>query len=233
MKTLVIVPTYNEKENIEKLVPELFKLYPQISILIVDDRSPDKTYQRVLEMRAEFPQLNLLLREKKEGLGKAYLAGFQWGLSNGFEVLIEMDADFSHRPVDLGLILAGFPNHSVVIGSRYVPGGKTVNWGFIRKLISRGGSLYSRWVLGFPTRDWTGGFNAWKVEVLKAIDLSTVHSNGYSFQIELKYKAQKKGFQIQEVPIVFEDRRVGKSKMSFKIVVEAFYRVWLIRWNTF
>ncbi|MGZ3749100.1 MAG: polyprenol monophosphomannose synthase, partial [Pseudobdellovibrionaceae bacterium] len=202
-----------------------------VDILVVDDSSPDGTAQIVQEMQKAKSQLHLLSRPGKQGLGRAYIAGFNWGMEKGFDVLVEMDADFSHRPEDLGALLAKLRNHDFGVGSRYVEGGRTVNWGVLRKIISRGGGIYSRLILGFPLNDWTGGFNAWKKEVLMGIDLSSVASNGYSFQIELKYKALRKGFKGAESPIVFEDRRVGQSKMSLKIVLEAFYRVWLMRFN--
>jgi dolichol-phosphate mannosyltransferase len=231
MKSLVIVPTYNEIENISNLVPEVMGREPHLHILVVDDNSPDGTGDRVLQMQQKYQNLHLLKRAGKQGLGKAYLAGFDWALKNGYEFIIEMDADFSHRPEDLSRLLKAGQNPQVdfVIGSRYVAGGQTQNWSWLRKFISRGGSLYSRLILGFPIRDWTGGFNGWKAPVLKGIGLEGVQSNGYSFQIELKYKASRAGFQVQEVPILFADRRVGQSKMSLKIVLEAFYRVWLIR----
>ena len=229
MKTLIVVPTYNERENIGVLIPELLKLKRDYHILVVDDNSPDGTAAVVKSFIQNHPEVHLLSRAGKEGLGRAYIAGFKWGLEKGYEALVEMDADFSHRPVDLVPLVEKLKDHDFAIGSRYVEGGRTVNWGILRKIISRGGSLYSRFILGFPVRDWTGGFNAWKKEVLQGIGLDTVMSNGYSFQIELKYKALKKGFRGAESPIVFEDRRVGQSKMSLKIVLEAFYRVWLIR----
>ena len=229
MKKLVIIPTYNEIENVKVLIPELMKLKSEFDVLFVDDSSPDGTGHYIGDIAKNNLRINLLSRPKKQGLGKAYIAGFNWGLSKNYDTLTEMDADFSHRPVDLDAILQICDQHDVVIGSRYVPGGLTVNWGIIRKLISRGGSLYSKMILGFPINDWTGGFNTWKNQVLKDIDLSTIQSNGYSFQIELKYKALKKGYKIKEYPIVFEDRRVGQSKMSLKIVLEAFYKVWMIR----
>ncbi|MEY4617039.1 MAG: hypothetical protein RJB66_1999 [Pseudomonadota bacterium] len=230
MKTLVIIPTYNERENISQIVPAVLNLTTaETEILVVDDNSPDGTANIVKQLQAESSRVHLLLRQKKEGLGRAYIAGFHWGLENGFDVLTEMDADFSHRPEDLVKVLEEAKTSDFVIGSRYVPGGSTVNWGLLRKIISRGGSLYSRLILGFPIRDWTGGFNAWHRQVLIAMDLDKVQSNGYSFQIELKYRASRLGFKGTEVPIVFEDRRVGQSKMSMKIVLEAFYRVWLIR----
>lgn len=229
MKAIVIIPTYNEIDNITEIVKAIFLQEKNVSILVVDDSSPDGTGDAVKKMQADYPQLHLLTRAGKEGLGRAYIAGFQWALEKGYEFIVEMDADFSHRPEDLSKILKAAEQNDFVIGSRYVDGGSTVNWTFMRKLISRGGSFYSRTILGYPIRDWTGGFNGWKSKVLQGIDLPTIRSNGYSFQIELKYKACKNGFKFKEVPIVFADRRVGQSKMSGKIVIEAFYRVWQIR----
>lgn len=229
MKKLVIIPTFNEIENIQELLPALMALPTRFDILVVDDSSPDGTADQVLKFRQHSDRVFLLKRSEKNGLGKAYLAGFKWAIENYYDAVIEMDADFSHSPDDLLKILGALDTNPVVIGSRYVPGGKTVNWGVIRKMISQGGGLYSRLILGFPTRDWTGGFNGWHIKVLQDIDLDSIQSNGYSFQIELKYKAQKFGYPVVEVPITFEDRRVGQSKMSLKIVLEAFYRVWLIR----
>jgi dolichol-phosphate mannosyltransferase len=229
MKKLVIIPTYNEIDNMKSLLPILMGLDEKFDVLVVDDNSPDKTSDFVTDFSQQNSRVNLLLRTQKNGLGKAYIAGFKWGIENSYDAVVEMDADFSHRPEDLVKILKALETESVVIGSRYVPGGKTVNWGFIRKMISRGGGLYSRLILGYPVQDWTGGFNGWQIQVLKDIGLDSIQSNGYSFQIELKYKAQKNGYNVKEVPIVFEDRRVGQSKMSLKIVLEAFYKVWLIR----
>ncbi len=229
MKKLVIIPTYNEKENIEAIVPAILDAVPSVDILVVDDSSPDGTGAIVENLKKKYPNLNLLVREKKQGLGKAYIAGFNWGLDRGYDVLTEMDADFSHRPQDLKLILDEVKTTDFAVGSRWVPNGRTVNWGLGRKFISKGGSFYARMILGYPITDWTGGFNSWKAEVLRGIDLSTVQSEGYSFQIELKFRALSKGFKGVEVPIVFEDRRVGQSKMSSKIVLEALYRVWKIR----
>lgn len=229
MKKLVIIPTYNEIENIQKLLPELLGLTTGFDILVVDDSSPDGTAQFVKKMTEQHSRIHLLLRQQKNGLGQAYIAGFKWGIEHGYQALVEMDADFSHRPLDLVKILNELETSPVVVGSRYVDGGATVNWGIGRKIISRGGSLYSRLILGYPVRDWTGGFNGWHTKVLTDIGLDQIRSNGYSFQIELKYKAQKKGYTVKEVPIVFEDRRVGQSKMSTSIVLEAFYKVWMIR----
>ncbi len=229
MKTLIIVPTYNEKENIKPLVEAIFAQNLGVEILVVDDSSPDGTGAVVEEMMKNEARLHLLSRKGKEGLGRAYIAGFEWGLAKGFEALVEMDADFSHRPQDLKSLLHSLQSADFAVGSRYVHGGGTVNWGLMRKIISRGGGIYSRLILGFPLNDWTGGFNAWKAETLKKINLPTVRSNGYSFQIELKYKALRAGCKGVEAPIIFEDRRVGQSKMSSKIVLEALYRVWLLR----
>ena len=229
MRKLVIIPTYNEIENIQKLLPDLMALPEAFDILVVDDSSPDRTADFVSTFATTQPRVNLLVRKIKNGLGQAYIAGFKWGLERNYEAMIEMDADFSHRPQDLVKLLNEIESHDVVIGSRYVPGGQTVNWGVLRKLISRGGSLYSRLILGYPVRDWTGGFNAWRTAVLQKIVLDTIQSNGYSFQIELKYKAQKNSYQVKEIPIIFEDRQVGQSKMSFKIVLEAFFKVWMIK----
>lgn len=229
MKKLVIIPTYNEIENIQKLLPELLALTTVFDILVVDDSSPDGTAQFVKKMTEQHSRIHLLLRQQKNGLGQAYIAGFKWGIEHGYQALVEMDADFSHRPLDLVKILNELDSSPVVVGSRYVDGGATVNWGIGRKIISQGGSLYSRLILGYPVRDWTGGFNGWHTKVLTDIGLDQIRSNGYSFQIELKYKAQKKGYTVKEVPIVFEDRRVGQSKMSTSIVLEAFYKVWMIR----
>lgn len=233
MKTLVVIPTYNEIENIVNIVPAVFQRASEVHVLVVDDNSPDGTADAVRKMQQPFSgRLHLLSRPGKQGLGKAYLAGFAWGLENGYEAIVEMDADFSHRPEDLPPLLLKLQTNDFAVGSRYVHGGRTVNWGLMRKIISRGGGIYSRLILGFPLNDWTGGFNAWKKNVLIGIDLSSVKSNGYSFQIELKYKALKNGFTGAESPIVFEDRRVGQSKMSLRIVIEAFYRVWLLRFNS-
>lgn len=232
MKTLIVVPTYNECENIQAIIPAIFARGLGVHILVVDDNSPDGTANHVRDLQKQFPQeLHLLSRPGKQGLGRAYLAGFSWGIEQQFEAIVEMDADFSHRPQDLEALIAKLSTYDFAVGSRYCAGGGTVNWGFLRKIVSRGGGIYSRLILGYPLNDWTGGFNAWKKETLIGIDLASVQSNGYSFQIELKYKALKKGFKGSESPIIFEDRRVGQSKMSFKIVIEAFYRVWLMRFQ--
>lgn len=231
MRTLICIPTYNEKENITQIVPAVFAQNLGVDILVIDDNSPDGTAQSVLEMQKKYSGLHLLSRPGKEGLGRAYIAGFNWGMAHSYEAIVEMDADFSHRPQDLGPLLKALESSDFVIGSRYVKGGGTVNWTLMRKIISRGGGIYSRLILGFPVNDWTGGFNGWKVETLKKIFLENVKSNGYSFQIELKYKALRAGCRGIESPILFEDRRVGQSKMSSKIVLEALVRVWTMRFR--
>ena len=228
-KTLVVVPTYNEKDNIIALLEGLFSELPEVNALVVDDNSPDGTAKIVEEKSKADPRVHLLLRQKKEGLGRAYMAGFRWALDHGYEVIVEMDADFSHRAVDLKKMLGLLKDSDAVVGSRWVSGGGTVNWGLGRKIISRGGSFYSRCILGYPLRDWTGGFNVWRRKVVEYFFENPIESNGYSFQIELKYKALKQGFKVVESPILFEDRRVGQSKMSGKIVREALWRVWKIR----
>ena len=236
VRSLVVIPTYNEIENISSLLAAVFEssktVHPSLEVLVVDDNSPDGTgieVEKLIQVDRFTGRLHLLKRPGKSGLGRAYLAGFQWALDRNYDRIVEMDADFSHRPVDLMRIITALDQADFVIGSRYVTGGSTVNWGVSRKLISRGGSLYSRWILGFPLRDWTGGFNGWNAKVLRGIYLDRVKSEGYSFQIELKYRALRFGFRGIEVPILFEDRRVGLSKMSSKIVFEAFGRVWSLR----
>ncbi len=233
MKSLIITPTYNEAENIESFVEQvLASTPPTVDLLIVDDGSPDGTGKLVDEMIRSQPRLHCLHRAGKMGLGTAYVCGFEWALQRDYDACIEMDADFSHRPSYLVQHLEHLRNFDFVIGSRYVRGGGTVNWGLMRKIISRGGSFYSRLILGAPLRDFTGGFNSWRREVLEAIDLKSLRSDGYSFQIELKYRAFKKGFRYFEFPIIFEDRKVGKSKMSQGIVFEALRKVWSFRFGS-
>lgn len=229
MKSLIIIPTYNERENLPNLIPAVRAATPDVDILVVDDNSPDGTQDAVRELQKKDAKVHLLGRAGKQGLGKAYLAGFAWGLEKGYDALVEMDADFSHRPEDLKRLLEALPAVDFAMGSRWVSGGKTVNWGLGRKVISRGGSFYTRQILRYPVRDWTGGFNAWKASTLRKIGLDSVKSEGYSFQIELKYRALRLGLRGVEVPIVFEDRRVGQSKMSSRIVLEALHRVWGLR----
>jgi dolichol-phosphate mannosyltransferase len=232
VRTLIVIPTYNEVENLRPLVEAIFSITSQnVEVLVVDDGSPDGTGKLADQINREQPRFHVLHREKKMGLGTAYVNGFKWGLEKGFEALIEMDADFSHNPQYLNQMISLFGQNDVVIGSRYVAGGGTRNWGLGRKLISRGGSLYSRIILGAPIRDFTGGFNGWKRSVLEKVDLPSLRSDGYSFQIELKYRAFLQGFKLVEFPIIFEDRKVGKSKMNRRIVFEALGRVWGFRFR--
>ncbi|MCB0364365.1 MAG: polyprenol monophosphomannose synthase [Bdellovibrionaceae bacterium] len=232
MKTLVVIPTYNEAANIVSLISEIRGARPGLHVLVVDDNSPDGTAGLVEKLGESHPgEVHCLKRPGKQGLGRAYVAGFGWGLDRGYEVVVEMDADFSHRPVDLVKVLEAANSHDFVVGSRWIKGGSTLNWSIWRKLISIGGSFYSRLILGYPLRDWTGGFNAWRAVVLQGIGLDEVKSEGYSFQIELKFRACSCGFKGTEVPIIFDERREGQSKMSSRIVLEALYRVWLIRFK--
>jgi len=230
LKTLIIIPTYNEIENIKKLVGEVFEhVQAQTHILIVDDNSPDGTGELADIIAQSNPRVHVMHRPKKLGLGTAYVAGFRYGLENGYDVLIEMDSDFSHDPKYLPIFQQEIEKYDAVVGSRYVPGGGTVNWGLGRRIISKGGSWYARTILGTPLRDLTGGFNCWRRSVIEAVGLHSLKSDGYAFQIEIKYKAFRKKFRIKEVPIVFEDRYLGHSKMNKKIVAEAMWRVLLMR----
>ncbi|WP_141593992.1 polyprenol monophosphomannose synthase [Myxococcus sp. AB056] len=229
---LVCIPTYNERENIEAIVQAVLEADPRVDILIVDDNSPDGTGQLADGLAARDSRVRVLHREKKEGLGRAYLAAFRWALAEQYTYILEMDADFSHDPRYLsGILDAAEAGADLVLGSRYVTGGGTVNWGVGRQLISRGGSLYARSILGVGIQDLTGGFKCFHRRVLEAIDLDSVKSTGYAFQIELTYRTLRKGFTVREVPIVFEDRRVGHSKMSKKIFAEALTMVWKLRFT--
>ncbi len=230
--TLVVIPTYNEIENIEIILEKTFTLDLSLDILIVDDNSPDKTYAKVQELidsNIYNGQLNLVIRQNKEGLGKAYIEGFKWALAREYKYIIEMDADLSHDPKYLVSFLENIKNYDLVIGSRYVEGGGVLNWSPLRKLISSGGSLYSRVILGIDLRDVTGGFKCFRREVLEAINLDELITTGYAFQIEMNYRASIMGFRVKEVPIIFEDRVAGKSKMSKKIFAEALLKVLVLR----
>jgi dolichol-phosphate mannosyltransferase len=230
-RACVIIPTYNELENLPRIVPAILAASPEVDVLVVDDNSPDGTGRAADQLAAALPRVRVLHRLRKEGLGPAYLAGFAEALSRGYGRILEMDADFSHDPSRLPSLLAASREADVVLGSRYIEGGGTLHWGLGRRLLSRGGSLYARSILRVPVRDLTGGFKCFRREVLEALDLKTVRSTGYAFQIELTYRACKRGFRIREVPIVFADRRVGKSKMNRRIVVEALWMVWKIRFD--
>jgi dolichol-phosphate mannosyltransferase len=229
-RTLIIIPTYNESENLAPLCAQIHEALPAADILVVDDNSPDGTGQLADTLAAKHEFVQVLHRPGKLGLGSAYLAGFRHAISRGYDYIFEMDADFSHDPCYLPALLgAAVDGADVVIGSRRVPGGGTENWGLGRQLISSGGSLYARAILGLPIRDLTSGFKCFRRQVLEAIDLESVHSNGYSFQIEMTYRAIRRGFKVAEVPIVFVDRRAGQSKMSRQIFLEAMGMVWRLR----
>ncbi len=227
--SLVIIPTYNEHENIGELIPRVLD-DPRLSVLVVDDGSPDGTGDLVATAMENDARIHLIRRAGKQGLGTAYVAGFRYALERGAEYIFEMDADFSHDPRYLrDLHHAAEAAYDLVIGSRYVPGGGTTDWGFMRRMISRGGNLYARLILGLPVADLTGGFRCYRSRALRAINLANVRSNGYSFQIEMAYRVHQAGFRIGEVPIIFPDRRVGASKMSKNIVVEALINVVKLR----
>jgi dolichol-phosphate mannosyltransferase len=227
---LVIIPTYNERDNLPQVTSAVHEVLPDAHILVVDDNSPDGTGQVADELAAKHAFMKVLHRPAKQGLGVAYIAGFREGMKSGYEFFFEMDCDFSHDPKHLPELLAKAQQGAdLVLGSRYVAGGGTVNWGPIRKFISRGGSFYARTILGIDVRDVTGGFKCFRRRVLEAIDLGSVSAQGYGFQIEMTYRALLMGFKVVEVPIVFVDRRVGQSKMSKKIFLEALTLVWRLR----
>jgi dolichol-phosphate mannosyltransferase len=229
MKALVIVPTYNERENLPQLVPAILEQGEQFHLLVVDDNSPDGTGAIADELAAADPRVNVIHRDGKRGLGTAYVAGFKWALDHGFDYVFEMDADFSHDPNDLPRLLEGATRGDCSVGSRWVPGGGTENWSLLRTLISRGGSMYAKLILGVPVNDLTSGFKCFSAYVLRQLDLDSIRSNGYAFQVEVNYRCHRLGLRIIEVPIRFVDRRVGKSKMSTWIVIEAMGVVWKLR----
>ena len=222
MKTLIIIPTYNEYENVPPLLERIFSYVPQTDILIVDDNSPDGTGELVDKMALADDRIHVIHRAGKLGLGTAYVTGFKYAIAHDYDAAFEMDADFSHDPQYLPNFLTAIEHADLVIGSRYIAGGATPNWSITRRFISGGGNIFARIVLGMPVHDCTAGFRCYRREVLESIDLDTVESQGYGFQVELVYRVMKQGFRIVETPIVFMDRRVGKSKMSRKIVLEAF-----------
>ena len=229
----LILPTYNEAENIEALVraalPQLESTGREHTILIVDDGSPDGTGQIADRLAEEHEPVRVLHRSAKQGLGRAYLAGFEVALAGGADLVLEMDSDFSHDPADLPRLIAAADAADLVLGSRYVPGGGVEDWGIVRRALSRGGSAYARLLLGVPVRDLTGGFKCFHRRVLETIDLQGVHADGYGFQIELTYRAVQAGFRVAEVPITFRERRVGRSKMTARIALEAVWKVPALR----
>lgn len=222
MKTLIIIPTYNEVENLRPLLKELFTYAPATDVLIVDDNSPDGTGQLADDIHNENPQVLVMHRAGKLGLGTAYIAGFKYAIEHGYDAAFEMDADFSHDPRYLPDFLNKIEQADLVIGSRYIPGGDTPNWSFSRRFISGGGNIFARFMLGLPIHDCTAGYRCYRREVLERIGLDSVESQGYAFQVEMAYRVRRQGFKIVETPIIFMDRRVGKSKMSRTIFLEAF-----------
>ncbi len=230
---LVIVPTYNERDNVTRIVPLVLDQDPRIDVLIVDDGSPDGTGKVVEGMAADNKRIHLLERASKMGLGTAYLAGFKWAIERHYDVAFEMDADFSHDPRHIPQFLRAIDDADIVLGSRYQDGRVTVvNWPIGRLVMSYLANIYARAVTRLPVFDATGGFKAFRRKVLETIDLNAVHSNGYAFQIEMSYRGWKRGFKIKEIPIVFHDRTLGESKMSKQIVREAIWMVWRLRWQS-
>ena len=229
---LVIIPTYNEKDNIQKLIRDIYGLNPAIHILVVDDNSPDGTSAIVKQLKNEFKNLFLLERQGKLGLGTAYIAGFKFALQNGYQFVFEMDADFSHDPREIPSFLEAIKDADIVIGSRYCKGVNVVNWPLSRLVLSIFANRYTRFITGLPLHDSTGGYKCFRREVLQAIDLDRISSGGYSFQIEVNFIAWKKGFRLKEIPIIFIDRTIGKSKMSKKILREAVWMVWKLKFRS-
>jgi dolichol-phosphate mannosyltransferase len=227
VRATVCLPTYNERENVERMVRSLHPL--GVHVLVIDDNSPDGTGEIADRLARELDSVSVLHRPRKEGLGPAYLAGFRRALDEGAELVLEMDCDFSHDPADVPRLLAAAEEADLVLGSRYVQGGGTENWGLVRRFISRSGSLYAQILLRAPVRDLTGGFKCYRRAVLEALPLDEIRSKGYAFQIETTYRALRKGFRVREVPITFVDRLEGGSKMSRTIVVEGFWKVPLLR----
>jgi len=230
-KTVVIIPTYNESKNISRLISELLSLGKDFDILVVDDNSPDGTGHVVDGISKFHKEVNILHRPGKLGMGRAYIDGFQWALARNYKLICEMDADFSHSPSDLLRLLEGVGNCDLCIGSRYIENGGVINWQIWRQLLSRTANFYVRLVTGMPIKDATSGFKCFKRKSLESIELGNIHSQGYSFQIEMHYKVWKKGFRIKEIPIIFVDRQHGMSKMSKAIIFEAFFAVWKLKLN--
>lgn len=228
-KSLVIIPTYNELDNLHTLLPELLECYPEIDVLVVDDNSPDGTAAYVKEMASRNERVKILERPGKMGLGTAYVEGFRFMLKNGYDYAFQMDADYSHDPKELRNFLEAIKDADLVIGSRYITGVNVINWPMNRLLLSYFANKYTRFITGLPIADSTGGYKCFRRSVLEKINLNKIRSNGYSFQIEMNFKAWKAGFRLKEIPIIFIDRVKGKSKMSKKIVREAVFMVWKLR----
>lgn len=228
-KSLVIIPTYNESDNVERMLNYLKELYPELSVLIIEDGSPDGTAQIVKGVQQTNPKVHMIERKGKLGLGTAYITGFKWALEHNYEFVFEMDCDFSHDPKDIAGLLESAQVNDLAVGSRYVGGIRILNWPMKRLLLSYFASIYTQIITGMKIQDATGGFKCFRASTLRKIDLDKVFSNGYSFQIELNYRVWKKGLKIKEVPITFSERREGQSKMSRKIIYEAVWAVWRLR----
>jgi dolichol-phosphate mannosyltransferase len=228
-RTLVVIPAYNEAENIGRIIPRVLEQDPSIDVLVVDDGSPDGTATLVKGLQQGQPRIHLIERPGKLGLGTAYVAGFKFALARGYDFVFEMDSDLSHNPKEIPRFLDRMRDHDLVVGSRYSNGVRVLNWPMQRLLLSYSANVYTKLITGLPLSDATGGFKCFRREVLQAIDLDRVKSNGYAFQIEMSYKAWKKGFRLAETPIVFLDRRSGISKMSKSIIYEAFFMLWKLR----
>jgi dolichol-phosphate mannosyltransferase len=229
----VVLPTYNEADNLASISAAILEVLPAASLLVVDDGSPDGTGELADELAARDPRIRVLHRQRKAGLGRAYLAGFRVALDGGAGVIVQIDADGSHDPGSLPALIAPLlaSDADLVIGSRYTRGGRVEDWGLGRRLISRGGSIFARTVLGLAPHDLTGGFKAWRADALAAIPLDGIHAGGYVFQIEMTYRASRRGARIREIPITFRDRRIGQSKMSRRIIAEALLVVLRLRWD--
>jgi dolichol-phosphate mannosyltransferase len=232
VRGLIVIPTYNERDTIDAILDAILSQNLPLDVLIVDDNSPDGTAARIKARQQQDPRIKLKERPGKMGLGTAYVEGFKYAIGEGYDYAFEMDADFSHDPKELPVFLEKIKDYDFVLGSRYINGISVVNWPLTRLMLSYFASKYTRFITGMPIKDPTGGFKCFRIEVLKAIDLDNVHSNGYSFQIEMNFKAWKKGFRYHEAPIIFVDRRVGQSKMSKQIVREAVWMVWKLRFKS-
>jgi len=229
MNAIVVIPTYNEIDNIERMIQAIFNVLPEISILVVDDNSPDGTAKKIKELQTEHSNIHLIERAGKMGLGTAYCEGFQYALNKGFDYIFEMDADFSHDPKELPNFLESIKEYDLVLGSRYIKGVNVVNWPLQRLLLSYFANLYTQVITGLPVKDATGGFKCFRADLLRKIDLTSIKSNGYGFQIEMTYRLWKKGARIKEIPIIFIDRMNGVSKMNKSIIYEAIFLVWKLK----
>ena len=230
-RAVLCLPTYNERENLEPMIRALGEVLDteQDRVLVIDDGSPDGTGRIADALAAELPWVSVVHRERKEGIGPAYIVGFRWALAEGAQLVLEMDCDFSHSPADVPRLIDASADAELVLGSRYVPGGGTQNWGLVRRFVSRGGCLYAQILLGLRVRDLTGGFKCFQRKALEAIDLDALSAHGYAFQIETTYRVRRAGLRVREVPIIFVERRAGASKMTGSIVTEAIWKVPLLR----